>query len=246
MVSFLFFWAVTIFYATRLTLFFKNFRDGRDAVEILIRDLSVTVDKAQASIGTMKQEAQKSEQALREVVNEAKFIADELRFMNESGDGLAGRLEKLADRNRELLDLLDDAGGIGSHKIDIPKDVPAKKTYKKKPRPVERDAFPLDDEDEFDMDKFDLDAEDEADFLALAKIDGETDLPSVGKEKAQPPAKEHAFSIFDRDHAEEPVQTQPPAKQKKSKPEKQERFYSRAEQDLYDALQRRKRVKENT
>ena len=108
------FLSVTIFYAARLSLFLKSFREGKDGMQLLIRDLSTTVDKAEESIKIMKGYAMETEEGLQAIIKEAKFLSDELSFMNETGDSLAGRLEKLADRNRELVDLIENAGGIGT------------------------------------------------------------------------------------------------------------------------------------
>ena len=111
------FLCVTIFYAARLSMFLKVFREGKTGMEVLIRDLSLTINKAETAIKAMKIHAQETEGELREAINQAKFLSDELGFMNETGDSLANRLEKLADRNRELVDLMENAGGIGTQKI---------------------------------------------------------------------------------------------------------------------------------
>ncbi len=113
----LIFLCVTIFYAARLSMFLKTFREGRAGMQILIRDLTTTIAKAEVSITTTKRQMSEAEQELRTVINEAKFLSDELRYMNEGGDSLANRLEKLADRNRELIDLMEKSGGIGTQII---------------------------------------------------------------------------------------------------------------------------------
>lgn len=113
------FLAVTIFYAVRLTFFFKSFRDSRDSVEALLKNLSITTDKAQNAIINMQEMSQATHGDMQDVINEASFLSDELRFMNETGDNLAERLEKLAERNRELVDLIEDQGGIGRPKIKV-------------------------------------------------------------------------------------------------------------------------------
>jgi len=111
------FLCVTIFYAARLSMFLKTFREGRAGMQVLIRDLTTTIAKAEVSIATTKRQMGEAEQELRTVINEAKFLSDELRYMNEGGDNLANRLEKLADRNRELIDLMEKSGGIGTQTI---------------------------------------------------------------------------------------------------------------------------------
>lgn len=127
----LIFLCVTIFYAARLSMFLKTFREGRAGMQILIRDLTTTIAKAEVSITTTKRQMSEAEQELRTVINEAKFLSDELRYMNEGGDSLANRLEKLADRNRELIDLMEKSGGIGTQTIQSydPAPIQTKKPY---------------------------------------------------------------------------------------------------------------------
>lgn len=240
------FLSVTIFYAARLSLFLKAFREGRNGMEILIRDLNITIQKAEGSIAHMREEAQVSEAEIREVINEAKFLADELRFMNEAGDGLAGRLEKLADRNRELVDLMENAGGIGTQKI-TPYDPRAQynkpaasaasaAAAKEKPQ---SDPFEIMD---FDLDEG-MDEDDERDFLALE--DGAYQYDSVKSEQepshksavdTQSKSKLRSFAIFDKDFVS---QDQEDSAAESAREESQ--FSSRAEQELYEALQRRRR-----
>lgn len=208
------FLAVTIFYAARLSLFLKSFRDGRNGMQILIRDLSTTIDKAESSIQVMKQQILESESELREIVNEAKFLSDELRFMNETGDGLAERLEKLADRNREFVNLIEQPNGVSvknhdpaSGKLDEP----------------------------FDIEDFEIDEDDERDFWALgdgAYREEEAYKPRIDTKSK---SKVQSFAIFDRDYSDDDA----PEDQDNSS-----QFKSRAEQDLYEALQRKKRVRE--
>lgn len=225
------FLSVTIFYAARLSLFMKYFRDGREGMKILIRDLSVTIDKAEQSIATMKAYAQQNEQEMREIIKESKFLSDELRFMNETGDSLANRLEKLADRNRELVDLMENAGGIGTQRIrpyEPPKPTPRKKqveTY---------------DEDPFEIQDFEMDDDDERDFLALS--DGAYREEEAYKSKVNTEAKSkvRSFAIFDREFMDSDDKEQAEA----SKSSESSHLHSRAEQDLYEALQRKKRVSE--
>lgn len=115
------FLAVTIFYASRLTIFLKSFRDSRDTVEKLIKDLSMAIDKSESSIYTMHKNAADAGEQLQGVIKEASFLSDELRFINETGDNLADRLDKLVGQNRELVDQLEDNGGVGRPKVKIDK-----------------------------------------------------------------------------------------------------------------------------
>lgn len=103
----------TIIYAARLSIYMKSFQDRRKDMDFLLQELSASVARGENSIRDHSAAADQSAMKLQDTINEAKFLSDELRFMTEAGDNLAGRLEKLADRNRELVDLLEQAGGVG-------------------------------------------------------------------------------------------------------------------------------------
>lgn len=250
------FLAVSIFYGARLSLFFKVFREGRDGMQILIRDLSVTVNKAESSVQVMKEHAKQTEQEISDVIKEAQFLSDELRFMNETGDSLANRLEKLADRNRELVDLMENAGGIGTQRIvpleepkkvsppqklkkqevETPYRAPAQKK-KKTPNTYEGENHI---DNPFEINDFEIDEDDEKDFLALS--DGayrDEDLARKSKVNTEAKSKLRSFAIFDKDHGQEQNVTE-----EDDITESAEHLPSRAEQELYAALQRKKKVSE--
>ncbi len=252
------FLSVTIFYAARLSLFLKSFREGKDGMQLLIRDLSTTVDKAEESIKIMKGYSMETEEELRAVIQEAKFLSDELRFMNETGDGLADRLEKLANRNRELVDLLENSGGIGVQSNSMPKpDKETKDPWAVASQVKEAMKNKIKNEknnhdDGFEISDFDIDEDDEYDFKALD--DGAYREEDIHKSRVNTEAKSkvRSFAIFDRDLAEgqENIIKDDLAtddyyddfKDEELLIEKQ-KFHSQAEQDLYEALQRRKNNK---
>lgn len=91
--------AVTVFYAGRLSLHLKTFRDSRKSLEGLLDRLSQNIDHAERAIAGMREVARESGQALHEKIKDAQALTDELQVMQEAGNNLAGRLEKLADRN---------------------------------------------------------------------------------------------------------------------------------------------------
>jgi len=184
------FLCVTIFYAARLSMFLKTFREGRAGMQVLIRDLTTTIAKAEVSIATTKTQMSEAEQELRTVINEAKFLSDELRYMNESGDNLADRLGKLAERNRELIDLMEKSGGNGTQTIQPfePSRSTERSVESKEPSRLEKMSKALSEkmlsekaasknvtvegkEDIFNITDFDieegLDDDDEMDFQAL-------------------------------------------------------------------------------
>lgn len=142
---------ITIFYAFRLTIFLKTFRDGREDIQRLFIDLTNHIDRAEKSMQVMRDTADQSGTNLQKIVHDAKALSDELRFMNEAGDSLAGRLEKLASRNKELVDLLQKSGGIGPS--DLPREnavPPAKSKRASMPEDRPLPEFLINDRDFFE------------------------------------------------------------------------------------------------
>lgn len=187
--------AATVYYAARLSYFMSHFRQGRNDMAKLLADLSRQVAQAENAMSGMRGVAEKAGAQLQNMINEARFLSDELRFMNESGDNLAGRLEKLAERNRELVDLLEGAGGIGTASdassaprprpvVQPPSFLMTEKAEMPKPAPVQTASSPASAsvasaggfsirDKEFDNDLLgDLQAEDEEDDFVFAQGGG--------------------------------------------------------------------------
>ncbi len=91
--------AGTIFFAARLSVHLKLFRESRSALDKLIGDLASHIDKADAAIEGLRATAKDSGRDLQALINESKALFDELQLMGEAGNNLAGRLEKLAERS---------------------------------------------------------------------------------------------------------------------------------------------------
>ncbi len=90
-----------IFYAMKLSVLLRVFRDSRNEFGKLLDDLSRNIQKAEGAIAGLKDAVRKSGGALDDVMLDSRRMADELRLMNEAGDNLANRLESLAERGRE-------------------------------------------------------------------------------------------------------------------------------------------------
>lgn len=90
--------AATIFFAARLSLNLRDFRASRKDLDQLVRDLGISVTRAEGAIAGMRQTASESGRDLQELVNQARSLSEELQLMNEAGNNLAGRLEKAAER----------------------------------------------------------------------------------------------------------------------------------------------------
>ena len=105
--------AATVYLAFRLNINLKHFRESRSEMEGLVNRLTGNIDKAERAIQGMQNAARNAGRELDEIISDAKTLSDELKFMNETGNNLAGRLEKLAERNRELTDKIEAAGNVG-------------------------------------------------------------------------------------------------------------------------------------
>ena len=253
------FLCVTIFYAARLSLFMKSFRQGKSDMHRLVRDLNNVIARAESAVIGMKENAADVEAGMKEVIHEAKFLSDELKFMNETGDGLADRLEKLADRNRELVDLMENPSEPASAREYV-RTYDLDEVEGGESSDLER-TFNIQD---FDLDAVELDEDDEFDFLALSDgayreedaldgVDHYAESYADGRSENYPPennmpennlsasnaplSKMRHFSIFDRDYIDD-------LKEESDDEEaaNNQDFHSRAEQELFEALQSKKRA----
>jgi len=109
------FLGVTIFYAWRLSTYMKIFRDSREQMAGLLRTLDSDILRAEKSVLGMRNAAENAGHKLNEIVKDSKYLADELKFMNEAGDSLATRLEKLAEKNRALVEQIEAVGGVSAN-----------------------------------------------------------------------------------------------------------------------------------
>lgn len=83
----------TIGYAFALNRNLSRVREGRDGMEQLIRDLSTAVTRAESAIGGLKDAASKADNELSARIRTARDLVNDLEIINESGNGLAVRLE---------------------------------------------------------------------------------------------------------------------------------------------------------
>lgn len=87
----------TVAFAARLSSQLASFRQSRKALETLIRDLSMQVDKAESSILGLKHAAKDAGRDLQDLIDDASSYRDELGLMNDTADRVAARLEGLVD-----------------------------------------------------------------------------------------------------------------------------------------------------
>ena len=175
---------VTIYYCIRLSKSLNNFRQYRQEFNILLQELSKNIDHAQNAIEKLKDTSFEAGEDLQKVINNSRNLADELQLMNDMGNALANRLERLSEKGRDKVSE-DSKVDFGSARTPEAKDFKAKKTPPK-PAPksdAKKPAFfiqdrefergDLDDEDlnddfEDDNDEFQSQAEREL-FEALKK-----------------------------------------------------------------------------
>ena len=94
----------TIIYAVRLTAYLKKFKDSRSDLEGVIKDLSVHVNKAEKAMADLNDAVDISSHDLKDRMNSANKMFDELEMVIQTGDALANRLESLAVRNRKIIE----------------------------------------------------------------------------------------------------------------------------------------------
>jgi len=107
--------AATVFLAVKLTFSLRNFNESRSEMEGLVNRLNANIDKAENAIGGMQGAARKVGLELDEIISDAKKLSGELKIMNESGNSLANRLEKIAEKNRAMVDKIESAGAAPIH-----------------------------------------------------------------------------------------------------------------------------------
>ncbi len=89
-----------IFYCFKLSKSLDTFRQGREEFGRMVQELSENIIKAEGAIAGLKDTALSSGEDLQRVIDRSKGLIDELEIMNDAGDSLAERLEKLAEKNR--------------------------------------------------------------------------------------------------------------------------------------------------
>ena len=92
----------TIIYAYRLNNNLKVLRQNQNSLAQLVSALNEATFKAESSIPKLKSVTEHSSEGLKEVVDSAKELKDDLLFINERADNLADRLENVISTGRNL------------------------------------------------------------------------------------------------------------------------------------------------
>lgn len=89
-----------IFYSIRLNKQLKAFAESRDDFQTMMRDLNNTFGEADSNMKGFQNLTSDSHRELDEKISLAISLADELKFMIESADHIATRLEHATDNSK--------------------------------------------------------------------------------------------------------------------------------------------------
>lgn len=92
----------TILYAYSLNNNLKALRQNQNSLAQLVNALNEATFKAENSIPKIKSVTEHSSEGLKEVVDSAKELKDDLLFINERADTLADRLENVISTGRTI------------------------------------------------------------------------------------------------------------------------------------------------
>ena len=92
----------TLIYAYRLNKNLSILRQNQSSLAKLVQSLNEATIKAENSIPKLKTATQSTSGELKEVVDSAKTLKDDLMFINERADSLADRLENVIHNGRQI------------------------------------------------------------------------------------------------------------------------------------------------
>jgi hypothetical protein len=91
----------TIVYAVILNTRLKQLRDNRDDLARLVAAFNDATARAESGIPKLRRAADEAGQSLQERVEKAQTLRDDLAFMTERADSMAGRLETSVRQARD-------------------------------------------------------------------------------------------------------------------------------------------------
>ncbi|MBE6452030.1 MAG: hypothetical protein E7012_00875 [Alphaproteobacteria bacterium] len=109
----------TILYAYRLNHSLKMLRQNQNSLAQLVNALNEATFKAENSIPKIKSVTEHSSEGLKEVVDSAKELKDDLLFINERADTLADRLENVISTGRTIKPQTEIVSSTSPLKEDI-------------------------------------------------------------------------------------------------------------------------------
>lgn len=87
--------AVSIVYMFLLTRGIKKIHESRNEFKQVLKELNQTISRAEIAVDGMKKTAEDTGKKLQKEISTATTLVDELQFINQAGDNVARRLEKL-------------------------------------------------------------------------------------------------------------------------------------------------------
>lgn len=127
----LIFLGAMIFYAMRLSISLNAFRTHRQDFDKIVSSLVGSVAQAERAIAALKETGEKEAGQMQQMIREAKALSEELQIINAAGESMATRLEKLAERNRKIVQGMDPLHTEG----DLPAQAEARPSV---PQPQKR------------------------------------------------------------------------------------------------------------
>ena len=91
---------VTIGYAVLLSRKLNTLRESRAGMERLLADFGAAIERTEAGLATLRASAEESGEALRDRIEKADRLADDLAFLHKRADLAVNRLEGSLERSR--------------------------------------------------------------------------------------------------------------------------------------------------
>ncbi len=110
----------TIVFAYRLNRNLNILRQNQKSLSQLVQSLNEATFKAENSIPKLKSVTEHSSEGLKEIVDNAKTLKDDLTFINERADNLADRLEIMIKDGRTIKDEKNTGERFGNTKSAMP------------------------------------------------------------------------------------------------------------------------------
>ena len=92
----------TIIFAYKLNRNLEAMRQNQSSLAKLVYSLNEATNKAENSIPKLKDATKTTSGELKEVVDSAKNLKDDMMFLNERADSLADRLENVIHNGRQI------------------------------------------------------------------------------------------------------------------------------------------------
>lgn len=102
----------TIIYAYKLNKNLSLLRQNQKSLSQLISSLNEATYKAENSIPKLKTVTANSSEDLKEVIDSAKTLKEDLTFINERADNLADRLENVIHEGRQIKNTTEQGNSI--------------------------------------------------------------------------------------------------------------------------------------